>query len=167
MLARRSRRTDIYAVGILLYTLVVGHGPFPHARDQQQLISAHVLVQPTSPSSAASQPIPAQLDRAILTALAKAPDQRFQTAEQFSAELGRIAASLDGPSPPLPVAAASAQPIAAPNDDYAPTILDRRTAVARSSATRARPLWVSPSPARHSSARCSRSSCGTSGGTEP
>ena len=107
-------RTDVYAVGILFYTLVVGHGPFPHARDQQQLISAHVLAQPTRPSLAASQPIPPEVDRAILTALAKAPSHRFQTAEQFSAELGRIAANLEGPSQPLPVAPSSAQPTAAP-----------------------------------------------------
>jgi serine/threonine-protein kinase len=144
-------RTDIYAVGILLYTLVVGAGPFPQARDQQQLINAHVLEPPTPPSHVARQLIPADVDRAILAALAKAPERRFQTAEQFSVELARIAAGLGGPAQPLAVAAsggqpaappAPAEPVAAPSDDDVPTMLDRRGApqgAARASTTR---VWL-------------------------
>jgi serine/threonine protein kinase len=108
-------RTDIYGVGILLYTLVVGSGPFSHARDQAALLMAHVKEAPAYPSSGATQPIPPLLDRAILRALAKRPEHRFQSAEEFSEELGRVL--LDGASttqPLAPVAGVAAQPPAAP-----------------------------------------------------
>lgn len=88
-------RTDIYGAGILLYTLVVGTGPFPHADTQVALLTAQVNETPMRPGAQASQPIPPALDRALLKALEKRPDNRFQTAEEFSAELGRILDSMD------------------------------------------------------------------------
>jgi serine/threonine-protein kinase len=99
-------RTDIYAVGLLLYTLIVGHGPFAHVSDPLELLHAHVLEPPTPPSQLAQQPIPIELDEAILKALAKRPQDRFQTAEQFAAELERVATQVPGPSDELPAVTA-------------------------------------------------------------
>jgi serine/threonine protein kinase len=127
-------RTDIYAVGILLYTLVAGVGPFPRARDQQELITAHVEEVPPPPSRVARQPIPDELERAILRALAKRPEDRFQAAEEFEAELGRIAARLSEPAAPLTTETSSSEPTvtparaAAPCDDDAPTMATGRAA---------------------------------------
>ncbi|CAN90788.1 Protein kinase [Sorangium cellulosum So ce56] len=87
-------RADVYAVGLLMYTLVVGHGPFAHVEDALGVLRAHVLEAPALPSRYAAQPIPAALDRAVLKALAKRPEERFQSAEAFAAELGRIAGEL-------------------------------------------------------------------------
>ena len=100
-------RTDVYAVGILLYTLVVGAGPFAHVRDQRELLDAHVHQTPVAPSLVARQPVPAELDRAILTALAKRREDRFQSAGQFADELARIAARLGEPAEPLATATSS------------------------------------------------------------
>jgi serine/threonine-protein kinase len=94
-------RTDLYAAGLLLYTLVAGRGPFTHARDLLQLLNAHVLEAPAPPSQLAAQYVPPELDRAILKALAKKPELRFQTAEAFVAELSRIADLLVGTTQPL------------------------------------------------------------------
>ncbi|WP_437725411.1 serine/threonine-protein kinase [Sorangium sp. So ce861] len=85
-------RADVYAVGLLMYTLLVGHGPFAHLDDALAVLRAHVLEAPAAPSRRAAQPIPPALDRAVLRALAKRPEERFQSAEAFAEELGRIAA---------------------------------------------------------------------------
>ncbi|WP_437984271.1 serine/threonine-protein kinase [Sorangium sp. So ce117] len=87
-------RADVYAVGLLMYTLVVGHGPFAHVEDALGLLRAHVMEPPAPPSRYAGQRLPAALDRAVLKALAKRPEERFQSAEAFGAELGRIGAEL-------------------------------------------------------------------------
>ncbi|XXY45671.1 serine/threonine-protein kinase [Sorangium sp. So ce269] len=87
-------RADVYAVGLLMYTLVVGHGPFVHVDDALELLRAHALEAPAPPSRHAAQRIPPALDRAVLKALAKRPEERFQSAEAFAEELGRIAAGL-------------------------------------------------------------------------
>ncbi|WP_437288816.1 serine/threonine-protein kinase [Sorangium sp. So ce406] len=87
-------RADVYAVGLLMYTLVVGHGPFAHIEDALGVLRAHVMETPALPSRCAAQRIPAALDRAVLKALAKRPEERFQSAEAFGEELGRIGAEL-------------------------------------------------------------------------
>src|SRR6185437_12234717 len=70
-------RADLYAVGVLLYTLIVGDGPFDYAKDMVELLKAHIQDPPTPPSLAATQPVPAALDVAILKSLAKLPEHRF------------------------------------------------------------------------------------------
>lgn len=89
-------RTDVYAVGLILYTLIAGRGPFAHAADMLELLNAHVAEAPRAPSCFAEQAVSPELDRAILKALAKRPDQRFASAEAFADELGRIAGQLAG-----------------------------------------------------------------------
>lgn len=87
-------RTDIYAVGILLYTLLAGRGPFDHVRSTLELLDAHATLAPPPPSSLAPQHIPATLDAIILRALAKRPEDRFMSAAAFSAALDREARAI-------------------------------------------------------------------------
>ncbi|WP_437968552.1 serine/threonine-protein kinase [Sorangium sp. So ce260] len=87
-------RADVYAVGLLMYTLLVGHGPFAHVEDALEVLRAHVGEAPSPPSRYAAQVIPRALDRAVLKALAKLPEDRFQSAEAFAEELARIGAGL-------------------------------------------------------------------------
>lgn len=94
-------RTDLYAVGLLLYTLIAGQGPFAHD-NVLDLLNAHIYQAPAPPSRVARQPIPPELDWAILKALAKRPEHRFQSAELFSEELEGIARLLAGTTPDLP-----------------------------------------------------------------
>lgn len=84
-------RTDVYAAGLVLYTLLVGEGPFPEAKDMIDLLYAHAETAPHAPSRMAPQYIPPEVDRAVLKALAKKPEHRFQSAEEFAEELQRIA----------------------------------------------------------------------------
>ncbi|WP_437677651.1 hypothetical protein [Sorangium sp. So ce131] len=72
---------DVYAVGLLLYTLVVGRGSFAHVEDALDLLHADVRETPAPPSRHAAQRVLPALDRAVLKALAKRPEHRFQGAE--------------------------------------------------------------------------------------
>lgn len=101
-------RADLYAVGLLLYSLLVGHGPFDHVEHVLDLLDAHVRQVPAPPSRHAGLAIPPELDRAILKALAKRPEHRFQSAELFAEELQRIAASVEAATGPLPAASGRA-----------------------------------------------------------
>jgi serine/threonine-protein kinase len=102
-------RTDVYATGLLLCTLIAGRGPFDHARDMLELLQAHVREVPAPPSQLAKQFVPPEVDRAVLKALAKRPEQRFQSAELFAEELARIASRLGDSTALLVHAPASAR----------------------------------------------------------
>ncbi len=93
-----DHRADIYAVGLVLYTLVAGRGPFDEARNITEMAKAHVFKKPEPPSHFAQQPIPDRLDGIVLRAIAKQPEQRFQSAAEFSAMLSRVLDDLAAPS---------------------------------------------------------------------
>ena len=51
-------RTDVYGTGLVLYTLLVGKGPFAHLRESLELMKAHLHDRPVPPSAHARQSIP-------------------------------------------------------------------------------------------------------------
>lgn len=87
-------RCDVYAVGMILYILLAGRGPFDHINATQNILQAHIATSPEPPSVFAEAPIPPELEAAVLRALAKRPEERFPTALAFSEELAAIAARL-------------------------------------------------------------------------
>ncbi|MGK3999708.1 serine/threonine-protein kinase [Sorangium sp. So ce1024] len=96
-------RTDVYAAGVVLYTLIAGRGPFEHVRPIHELLRAHASEIPAPPSCHAPRPVPPELDRAVMRALEKRPELRFPDAATFAAELSRIAAALGGGAGVAPV----------------------------------------------------------------
>jgi serine/threonine-protein kinase len=75
-----DRRSDLYSLGLVLYELLVGHSPDGFASEAEP--PSHYLGSIVSPD----------LDRVILRAIREVPDERYQTAEQFRADLRQLVA---------------------------------------------------------------------------
>lgn len=78
-------RSDIYSLGITLYEMVTGRRPF-HATSDFEIMAAHLQQMPVAPIQIVPG-VPPMLSDIILTAIAKEPEQRFQSAQAFRAAL--------------------------------------------------------------------------------
>jgi serine/threonine-protein kinase len=96
--ATLDSRTDIYSAGAVLYEMVTGQIPFVR-KTQFDLMMAHVTAPPPSPLGLKPD-LSIELSHIILTALAKDPAERFQTAAQFREALERLKGTQ--PTEPLP-----------------------------------------------------------------
>ena len=78
-------RSDLYSVGAVLYRLLAGALPFA-ADNTIAVLQKHVSEQPT-PLQRHVEALPDWCEPVVQRALAKAPDDRFQSAEAFRAAL--------------------------------------------------------------------------------
>jgi serine/threonine-protein kinase len=102
-------RSDLYALGVLLYQMLVGRPPFVDD-DAVVVMARHIKSFAIPPSQAAPEAnIPQALSDIVMRALAKDPKDRPQTANEFITEVER-AVGLRAPSsaPPRPDLNASA-----------------------------------------------------------
>ncbi len=79
---RVDQRSDIYALGCVIYEMLAGQPPFT-GRSAQAVLARHTL-DPVPPLRTLRSTVPAPLERALLKALEKNPADRFRTATQFS-----------------------------------------------------------------------------------
>ncbi|MET9294456.1 protein kinase [Streptomyces sp. NPDC003077] len=120
-------RSDLYATGCLLYELLALRPPFT-GETPLSVVYQHVQDMPIPPSEVA-QGVPPELDGLVMRALAKDPDDRFQTAEEMRGlvqyalqmlheqgahtgtwDTGPVAAHERGHSPAMGMAATTALP---------------------------------------------------------
>ena len=78
-------RSDIYALGAVLYEMLAGDAPF--IGSSVQAIVAKVLNEKPTPLHTLRDTVPESLEAAVLTALAKLPADRHATAAAFSSAL--------------------------------------------------------------------------------
>ncbi|HEY7148948.1 MAG TPA: Stk1 family PASTA domain-containing Ser/Thr kinase [Gaiellaceae bacterium] len=85
-----DQRSDLYSIGVVLYEMLTGQVPF--TGDTPVEIAMKHLSDTPRPPSVLRPEIPPDLDMVVLRALAKSPEDRFQTAEEMDEELQRVAA---------------------------------------------------------------------------
>ncbi len=104
-------RCDIYSLGVVLYELVTGRVPF-EAETPLAVLLKHIN-DPLPLPCQIRPDLPAQVERVILKAMAKAPDDRYQSAQGMIDALAEAVAAMPTEIvSPLPAGAAEATPLA-------------------------------------------------------
>ena len=98
-------RTDVFALGILLYELATGRRPFEGST--LGVISTAILRDAPAALSTVRVDVPADLDRIVARCLEKEPSARFQTALELGEALRHMRQAREGgaavKAPPTPV----------------------------------------------------------------
>src|SRR5688572_21782533 len=121
-----DQRSDIYSVGVVLFELLTGKLPFS-GETPLEIAMKHLSEIPKAPSALRPE-VPSDLDMVVLRALAKDPEDRFQTAEEMERELARVAGG--GGVTTETAEAATAVLSGAGLAETAPTMISRRPVVA-------------------------------------
>ncbi len=97
-------RSDVYALGVVLYEMVTGAAPFT-AASPVSLAYKHVREAPAAPSTIVPD-LPGAMDRIVLTAMAKDVHARYQSAQDLRGDLLRFERGRPLVGGPLTAAAA-------------------------------------------------------------
>jgi len=85
-----DHRSDLFSAGVILYELLTGERPFTGSAE---MIAYRICNEaPRPPTKVAQQPLPPAIDGVVMTALAKEPERRFQSARAFLSALHAVAA---------------------------------------------------------------------------
>jgi eukaryotic-like serine/threonine-protein kinase len=120
-------RSDLYSLGIVLYELLTGKTPF-EGETPVEIAMKHLSTAPQPPSKLRPD-IPPELDMVVLRALAKNPEDRYQSADEMEADLDRVARGAN---------------VSAATVDTATQVLRRPPAAAAEAATAA--TMIAPPP---------------------
>ncbi len=87
-----THQSDIYSLGVVMYRLLTGKAPFSASNSTSLL---YQVVNMAPPEPGVHRPdLPSDLERIVMKALARNLEDRYQTWEEFSADLARTNKSL-------------------------------------------------------------------------
>jgi urea transport system substrate-binding protein len=93
-----DHRTDVYSLGATYYSLLTGRHPYTETEGIPQLLYMHCH-GPVPDPRAVSPAVPEACARIVARAMAKAPADRYQSADEMRADLEAVAATLSGQNP--------------------------------------------------------------------
>ncbi len=130
-----DRRSDIYSLGVILYEMATGRAPF-NAETPIAIVIKHIN-DPLPPPRLINPALPEALERAILKALAKRPDDRYATAADFVRAVQQAL-----PETTLPVAAVETAAKAPAETVARPEPLAPSAPIPRVERRRRLPAWL-------------------------
>ena len=99
-------RSDLYSLGTMFFQMVTGR--LPYEADSAIAVVLQHINDPLSLPSLLNPALPPEVDRIILRAMAKNPNDRYQTADEFIEHLAQVKAGLSIPDAGLSPLSATA-----------------------------------------------------------